>query len=67
MLQKRDLLMGNNTAKIESLIMGVWQGGLTCQNDPMSIRSTLQMMKFNDPSRSYRAVDHYGRLLDMEM
>ena len=67
MFNKRDSLMRSNTAKIESLIMGFWQGGLTCPNDSMSIRSTLQMMKFNNPDRSFRAVDEYGKVMDMEM
>lgn len=67
MFMKRDALMRSNTAKIESLVMGFWQGGMVCPADSMSIRSTLQMMKSNSPDRSFRAVDEYGRVLDMEM
>lgn len=67
MFMKRDVLMRPNTAKIESLTMGFWQGGLPCPADSMSIRSTLQMMKANSPDTSFRAVDEYGRVLDMEM
>ena len=57
----------NGFATIETLTMGLWQGGTSCPNNPMQIRMMLRMMKQNSPNDSFRAVDQDGRILDIEM